>query len=335
MAKTYRAAIVGCGAICSNHVGGIIDAGQTLAALCDIIPERAQAVIDRHGLGDVKIYTDYEEMLSEVRPDAVHICTPHYLHAPMAASALSKGINVLCEKPVGITLGDLRLLRDAAAASTAQFGVCHQNRYEPCMMKLKELTEGRVDCGFASVVWHRDEAYYRSGDWRGRWETEGGGVLINQALHTLDLLQWICGFPDNVVANTSCDLLSDVIEVEDTASAVFGCENGVRYSFFATNSSRSDLPVHLQIRTKDGDIFDVQNEMFCINGRHADTDKRGEFEVGKRVWGVGHSTLICDFYRCLSSGERFPIGIEEGEKVIRLILSVYSSGGRRIGILTT
>lgn len=334
MSRTYRAAIVGCGAICSNHVGGIIDAGQTVAALCDIIPERAQAVIDRHGLKDVKIYTDYEKMLSEVRPDAVHICTPHYLHAPMAVSALDKGINVLCEKPIGISLDDLKQLSDAAARSTAQLGVCHQNRYEPCMLKLKELTDGNVDCGFASVVWHRDEAYYRSGEWRGRWVTEGGGVLINQALHTLDLMQWICGFPAEVVANTSCDLLSDVIEVEDTASAVFCCEDGVRYSFFATNSARSDLPVHLQIRTRDGDIFDVQNEMFCINGSHIDTERRGSLEIGKQVWGVGHSRLICDFYRHLESGERFPIGIEESEKVIRLILSIYSSHGKRINILT-
>lgn len=331
MNSPYRVAVIGCGAICGNHIKAIQYAGQTLCALCDILPERAQAVIEKFGLDRVPIYTDYQALLETERPDAVHICTPHFLHAPMAITVLQKGIHVLCEKPLAISTRQLDELRTAVENSQAQLGVCHQNRYEANMLRLKEMADGRVAGAFGSVVWHRDASYYNSADWRGTWDREGGGVMINQALHTLDLMQWICGFPTHVSAHTSNDCLKGVIEVEDTASAVFECENGARFQFFATTSATASLPVQIRIKLKTGDLIDAQNQQFCFNHEMI-SSKNNAAVVGKSVWGDGHKALIRDFYCHIQNGTRFPIDFYEGEKVIRLILAMYRSNGERVDV---
>lgn len=331
MTTPYRVAVIGCGAISGNHIAAIMNAGQSICALCDILPERAQKMIEKHALKNVSVYTDYQMLLETERPDAVHICAPHYLHAPMTIAALEKNIHVVCEKPLCISVEQLNDLKKAVRNSRAQLGVCHQNRYEANMIRLKELAEGRVAGAFASVVWHRDANYYNSADWRGTWEHEGGGVMINQALHTLDLMQWICGFPTHVVAHTANDSLKGVIEVEDTASAVFECENGVRFNFFATNAATASLPVQIQIKLNTGDMIDAQNKQFCFNHEMISTQNNAPV-VGKSVWGDGHKALILDFYKHVSLNKPFPIGFEEGEKVIRLILSMYRSNGERVAI---
>ena len=327
-----RVAVIGCGAICGNHIKAIQDAGQILCALCDVDESRAERMIEKYGLENVKIYTDYQVMLELEKPHAVHICTPHYLHAPMTVEALRRNIHVLCEKPLCISIEELDALRYAVQNSKAQLGVCHQNRYEPNMIRLKELSGGQIKAGFGSVVWHRDETYYHSAEWRGTWAREGGGVMINQALHTLDLMQWICGFPKNVIAHTHNDLLQGVIEVEDTATACFECENGLRFNFFATNTGASDLPVQIQIKLTNGDMIDVQNDQFCLN--HQLFGRADETKVqGKKVWGAGHKALIEDFYDCIANQKHFAIDIEEAGKVIRMILSMYASNGKNIEII--
>ncbi len=332
MASLLKVAVVGCGAISGNHIRGIQAAGQEICALCDIDLENAKSKAETYGLESVRFYTDYESMLNCERLDAVHICTPHHLHAPMVIAALERNVHVLCEKPLCISLEQLRDVQAAANRSEAQLGVCHQNRYLPNMIRLKELCRGRVKSGFGSVIWHRDEAYYRSAQWRGTLEQEGGGVLINQALHTLDLMQWICGFPESVIAHTHNDLLQGVIEVEDTATACFACGNDVRYQFFATNSASADLPIQIQIKLDDGSVLEAQRDWLCLNGQPIETAKESEVD-GKAVWGVGHRGLISDFYDCIQTGRRFELDAEEAGKVIRLILAVYASNGRKTDIL--
>ena len=327
----YRVAVVGCGAISGNHIAAIQHAGQTLCALCDVDPAQAQKKIEKYELTDVPVYTDFLTMLREAHPDAIHICTPHYLHAPMAIAALEQNIHVLCEKPLCISLEQLKDLKKAVHSSHAQLGVCHQNRYEPNMLRLKELASDNVAAAFGSVVWKRGSDYYNSAAWRGTWDQEGGGVMINQALHTLDLMQWICGFPTHVTAHTSNDLLQGVIEVEDTAVGCFECENGVRFNFFATNTATASLPVQIQIKLNTGDMIDAQNEQFCFNHELLNSQTQAD-TLGKRVWGNGHKTLIGEFYKHVSEGKPFPIGFDEAEKVIRLILSMYASKGNRIAI---
>ena len=136
-------------------------------------------------------------MLDAEHPDIVHVCTPHHLHAPMAIECLRRGVHVLLEKPVATTVADGEAVVRAAEASTATVGVCFQNRFNPTVRAIRDLldagTLGDLLGGRAAVTWFRDESYYEARPWRGRWAESGGGVLINQAIHTLDLLQWFLG----------------------------------------------------------------------------------------------------------------------------------------------
>jgi predicted dehydrogenase len=332
MKTTKRIALIGCGAISENHIKGILAAGYELCALCDAVPVKAEKAIEKYALSGVRVYTDYREMLELEKPFAVHICTPHYLHAEMCVAALEKNIHVLCEKPICISLEQLEDVHRAAEKSQAQLGVCHQNRYEPNMRRLYEMTRGGVRGGFGNVVWKRDAAYYNSGEWRGTWDKEGGGVMINQALHTLDIMQWVCGMPKYVTAHVATDHLSDVMETEDTAMARFTCEDGTVFHFFATVAAETDLPVLMRIRLASGETVEAENDLFACNNALAPTPDRGE-SVGKREWGAGHRELIADFYRCAETNAPFPIDLSEGEKAVRLILSMYRSRGERVEII--
>ncbi len=327
---TRKIAVVGCGAISATHVLALKAAGLEISALCDILPERARALSDKFEL-DAEIYTDYNELLQKARPYAVHICTPHYLHAPMCAQALRRDINVLCEKPLCISAAELDMLISLQKESRAALGVCHQNRYEPNMIKLRELASAGVRGGMGIVNWKRDKSYYRSGEWRGKKATEGGGVMINQALHTLDLLQWICGMPDYVTAHLSNDRLSGVIEVEDTAAALFETENGRSFQFYATTSGSADFPAQIQIVTQDGKLYYADSHRLCGPCGQMQSVDTGA-GVGKKEWGARHSALIADFYQKIGAGQPFPIDAAEAGRVLRLIFAMYLSDGRKIPV---
>lgn len=333
MKKQMRIALVGCGGISSNHISGILEAGGTLCALCDVEPVRAEKKITRHALSDVAVYTDYSEMLKKEKPDVVHICTPHDLHAPMAIEALEQNIHVLCEKPLCISMEQLEALRVAEKNSKAQLGVCHQNRWKSSMVELKRLAAEGLRGAFGSVVWERDADYYRADAWRGTWEHEGGGVMINQAIHTLDLLQWICGMPIQVISEVGNWTHQDVIEVEDTASARFVCENGLVINFFATTSAGVSMPISVQVMLADKTKITAQNDFLVVGEQLIPLSSKRKAPLGKEVWGSEHAALIEHFYHCVSEGEHFPIDVEEGGRVIRLILSMYRSHGKQIEIL--
>ena len=329
--ELFRVALVGCGVISPIHIGAILKTGQHIVALCDVIPERAEKLAEENGLSDVALFTDYEKMLDTVRPDIVHICTPHDLHAPMTVAALNRGIHVLCEKPLAISEEQLREIIEAERKSTATLGVCHQNRYEPNMQTLKKTVQKTPLGGYANVVWDRDAAYYASGAWRGTKAHEGGGVLINQALHTLDLMQWIFGMPKAVTAHLSNDFHRGQIEVEDTAVCTFEGENGVRWQFFATTAGTANFPIQICVRLSTGELVEVQPHQFTVD--HALLSGEDDVGEGKWVWGCGHNVLIADFYDCIRSNRRFWIDGKEGAKVVRLILAAYRSGDDRVPII--
>ncbi len=327
----FRVALVGCGAISKNHLKAVLAAKQTVAALCDINPDRARKLADAYSLGDIPIFADFDAMLETVPLDIVHICTPHNLHASMTVRALNRGIHVLCEKPLAISEEELQAVLDAERKSRAFLGVCHQNRYEPNMRKLKEITVSDPPVGgYANVVWRRDAAYYASGSWRGTKEKEGGGALINQALHTLDLMQWLFGMPNAVVAHVFNDYHRQITEVEDFASGTFEGEGSVCWQFLATTAGAGDFPIQLNLRLKSGKLLEVQNHQFMVNHRFLSGDD--DTGMGKWVWGDGHRALIADFYDHLERNVPFEINGEEGAKVVRMILACYRSGGGRVTI---
>lgn len=318
-----KSAIIGLGVIGKVHYDVLKSQDADIVALCDI----DESVLQKYD--GVKKYTDYKTMLDCEDIDVVHICTPHYLHADMAIYALNKNINALCEKPLCIKVEDIDRIIDAESKSKAMLGVCLQNRYNKSSQYVKQLLSGKkVDFAFGNVSWHRDKAYYQSGEWRGKWATEGGGVMINQAIHTLDLMQWICGAPKSVCANTYNYSLKDVIEVEDTAIALF--KGDTDFEFFATNTAKTDLPIEIRFMSG-GDIITLYPDEVLINGEVVDIDK-GMNWYGKNSYGNGHEKLIRHFYDCVKNGEKFWIDAKESSACVRQVLATYKSHGKEVEI---
>lgn len=317
-----KAAVIGYGVIGKHHTAILREMG-ILAAVCDV---RREVLAE---LSDVELYDNYVEMLDTLHPDTVHICTPHYLHAEMVIEALARDINVLCEKPLCIRSEDIPRILEAEKKSKGILGVCHQNRYNPANLYVKEFIKDKeIQGAVGQVSWKRDGKYYASGEWRGRWDTEGGGVLINQALHTLDLMQWFCGMPETLSASVSNLTLDGKIEVEDTAAI---CAKGeVGFNFYASNGSSSDMPVEITLK--------IDGKALKLMPKYVVTDDEvirfgGARPKGiKTCYGSGHKALIEDFYSCIGEGRHFPIDGEEGAKVIRLILAAYASGGKSVKI---
>lgn len=317
-----RVAVIGLGGMGRAHAR-ILEERGTLFAVCDIDADKLTPY------ENVARETDYLRLLDDLKPDAVHICTPHHLHAEMVVAALKRNIHVLCEKPLCIKREEIDEILRAEKASEAQLGVCLQNRYNPANRFAKEYLKNKtVSCGVAHVAWNRDAAYYASADWRGKRATEGGGVLINQALHTLDLLGWFAGFPESVTASVTNLTLQDVIEVEDSAM-ILG-DGKAKLSFFATNGAGRDMPVEITLKTNAGTVKILPRAVLAEGELHS-------FEQldpinGKACYGNSHGTLIADFYDCISAGKHFPIDGEEGSRVIRLVLASYESRGARVPV---
>ncbi|MBQ8173975.1 MAG: Gfo/Idh/MocA family oxidoreductase [Clostridia bacterium] len=323
-----KAAIIGLGCISVLHRPAIALAGGELVAVCD----NDKAKLDRFAAkgGKATMYTDYRDMLAREQLDVVHICTPHYLHAEMIIDALRAGCNVLCEKPLCIREEDIDRILAAEAESGRQLAVCHQNRYNQSSVEaLRLISESPAVSGFGYVVWNRDAAYYASGDWRGKWDTEGGGVMINQALHTLDLMLLLMGDPDTVQATCENRRLSGVIEVEDTASALFRYADGRMFNFYASNANAADFPVEMVLRTADKRTLTLTGATLAVDGEAA-SFSHGKIEGGKSEWGNGHEALISDFYSCIRENRPFPINGKEGARVVRAILGMYRSNSEEI-----
>ena len=321
---SLKIAIVGLGVISSVHAAALREQGKEIFAVCDVDEARM------HAYPNALHFTDYETMLAEARPDVVHICTPHYLHAPMILSALEKNIHVLCEKPLCIRREDVARILEAEARSKAHLGVCQQNRYKKTNAFVKNyLSQKSGGIGYGTVVWERSDAYYRSGAWRGKWETEGGGALINQALHTMDILQGMLGMPESVTALTANIHNESAVEVEDSATCLFEGKSA-KLSLLATTGAGNDFPVEIVLQVEGESIRIVDDTVF-INGKRVDFEEEAQ-AFGKSCYGIGHTPLIADFYDCIESGRPFPINGAEAAKVVRMILACYESKGKKISI---
>ncbi|GAB3280068.1 Gfo/Idh/MocA family oxidoreductase [Sinomonas notoginsengisoli] len=293
-------------------------------------PRRREAAAEAHHAPG---YASVGELLARGGVDVVHLCTPHSEHAPAALEALEAGVHVLTEKPLAHTLADAERLTEAAdaawLASGTQLGVCFQNRYNAPVVAMRDLLEGgtlgAVTGAEATVMWHRPAAYYAARPWRGTWAGSGGGLLMNQAIHTLDLLQWLVGPARLVDGRASARALGNVIEVEDTADMVLEHAGGQRSVFFATNANGVNAPVTLDIQTEAGEL----SLRGALTVRHGDgrvevVEEAGVLVGERSYWGASHQLLIADFYRCLRARERFWIGAEEGAQTLRLIKDVYA-----------
>jgi UDP-N-acetyl-2-amino-2-deoxyglucuronate dehydrogenase len=321
------AAVIGCGDVSSVHFGALATMDDArLVAVCDTDPGRLEAAAAAHG---VPGYANHLDLLEKVRPGVVHICTPHNLHASIAADCLERGVNVIVEKPLAHTQEAGRRLIEAAEGSPAKIAVCFQNRYNATSQAMRKMLDdgglGRVLGASATVMWHRSGDYYRDRPWRGTWAEGGGGLMMNQAIHTVDLVQWLVGDVAKVEGRAATRSLGGVIEVEDTAEFVAEHENGARSVFYATLANAVNAPVTLDIVTEAATL--------SLRGDLTVNYTDGSVEVipervletgGRSYWGVSHELLIKDFYARLDDPSPFWINPAEAGKSLRIVKDIYA-----------
>ncbi|UQZ36624.1 gfo/Idh/MocA family oxidoreductase [Paenibacillus sp. PK3_47] len=330
---TLGAAIIGCGAIYSLHAKAIAGMeGVRLMAVADTDHAAAERAAREYTCEAVK---DYRELLDRDDIQVIHLCTPHDLHARMGIEFLRAGKHVLTEKPMAHDMPSARQFLEAAQHSTSQLGIVFQNRYNDASIRIKETIDsgilGALHCMKGIVTWHRSEAYYTDSSWRGKWSTEGGGVLINQAIHTLDLLQWFGGELASVQGSVTTDALDRVIEVEDTAHACLNFKNKVRGLFYATNAYLVNSPVELELVFEKGALHQRRDRLYLWKDGQ-ETLLCEPYEVssnGKAYWGSGHQKLIRDYYNHLRDGKKFWLDGAEGIKALQMIEAIYSSSAGR------
>jgi len=314
--------VVGYGAIGPIHASAL--AGMTNArfyGICDISAQKRALCLKKYAEKGMilKEYDDFDKMLQDENIHCIHICTPHYLHFEMIKKALAAGKDVVTEKPVTRTKEEYEQLLVMDGAE--KVCVVLQNRLNPGIVKFKEIIEsgelGAVKSVRALLTWHRDRAYYENSDWRGRWDTEGGGLLINQAIHTLDYFRYLIGDIVSVKANMSTYSLEDIIQVEDTLSAYLEFANGVKGIFFATNAYAQNSSPLFEVAFEKG-IVRYEDLKLIMNGQVLAEDVAAT--EGKAYWGSGHAGLFKRFYE-----DQQYFNVYDVKNTMETVFAIYES----------
>lgn len=328
-----RTGIVGCRNIAGMHITSLQSLEQVeIKAIADIESERVEKCVRNYQLKNVHRYSTLEEMLEKEELDVLHICTPHYLHVSMAMLALKKGIHVFMEKPPAITRGEFELLCEEQKRQQKEIGICFQNRYNETSREIQRVLSqgilGQVKGARAFVTWNREVPYYKESGWRGTWEKEGGGVLINQSIHTLDLLVQFLGEPEMAESSFCNHHLKGVIDVEDTMEAFIKL-GGIPVCFYATTAYCEDAPVRIDVVCEEGCIKMEGNQLLIQqkNGMKQwfDFEKIQKQETGKTYWGNSHCACIQDFYQCLEIGREFGNNLKSVRNIMKLTMGLYDS----------
>lgn len=243
--EKVRMGVIGVGNMGSGHTDSLFNGkveNMELKAVCDINPARLEWVKEKFGDG-IALFDKAEDLMDSGLVDAVIIATPHYFHPPLAVAAFQRGLHVMCEKPAGVYTKQVREMNAAAKASGKKFGMMFNQRTNPCFGKMRAMVQGGElgpirRTNWLITDWYRSQAYYNSGGWRATWAGEGGGVLLNQCPHNLDLWQWIAGMPNRVRAFVHEGKWHN-IEVEDDVTAYVEYANGATGVFI---TSTADSP---------------------------------------------------------------------------------------------
>ena len=284
--------IIGCGAISSVHIEAVKKCENAcLYGICDIDASKKECA---ESLG-VKFFESFDDVLSDKAVDAVHICTPHYLHFEMIKKALNCGKKVVCEKPCVIKKTEFDQLKGLDGIEKVCFVM--QNRLNRSICELKNIINNKVFGEITGIngilTWNRTKEYYEKSDWRGKWATEGGGVLINQAIHTLDLMSYLAGDIESAKTSMANLSLTDSIEVEDTCVSYLKFKSGINGVFFATNANSENDDAQVTVYFEKGVAKCVMGKLF-VNGQEICANEKAV--IGKDHWGSRHEKLISDFY---------------------------------------
>lgn len=334
MEPALRFAIAGCGVIAPTHARCIDELPDAkLVAVCDIVPEKARRLADTYC---VDAYTDYNEMFARDDIDVVCVLTPSGLHAQLGIAAAKAGKHVIVEKPIDVTLEKADALIDACQKAGVKLCSISQHRFDPAVMALKQAVLegklGRLNFGGSHTKWWRAQSYYDSGDWRGTWALDGGGALINQSIHYVDLLQYIMGPVEEVHAYTGT-LAHERIEVEDVAVAAVKFRSGAVGLLEGSTLAYPGFCARLDIYGSEGSVIienDQVKEWHLRSGEPCPVEAEPFGFIGGTssadIWHHSHRWQIQDMIDAIRS-DREPLcnGIE-GRKPLEIVLAVYESG---------
>ncbi|MDR3270738.1 MAG: Gfo/Idh/MocA family oxidoreductase [Peptococcaceae bacterium] len=328
-----RMAIIGCGRIARKHAEAITALPEAeLTALCDIAPVRLQEFAAQYPI-QARAYADYHELVHQPDIDLVTIATPSGLHAEIGIAAAQAGKHVLVEKPMAMTLESADRLIAACRQAGVQLGVIHQNRFNKSVQLLRQALEqgrfGRLTHGQATVRWNRDDAYYEQAPWRGT-KLQDGGVLMNQSIHNIDLLQWMFGPVTSVFGYTAQHLRK--IEMEDVGIAVLRFANGALgvIEAAATIYPRN-IEETLNVFGENGSVIIggiAVNRIATWEFPDAETEQQQIFASQANdppdVYGFGHRLLFLDMIQAIRENRSPAIPGEEGRKALEIILAIYA-----------
>lgn len=295
-----RSAIIGLGDIAGVHMPAILENPLAmLCAVCDIDESRRAVLPD-----GVPFYKDYEEMLAKEKPDVVHICLPHYLHYPVAQAVMKHGCAIFAEKPLALNAEEALQYAEEAKRYDHPICLCLQNRFNNTSEKMTELLQsgvyGRILGLYGNMTWTRSLAYYQAKPWRASMKLAGGGCMINQAIHTLDLLQYFAQSPIEQIRGSIAHLQDFDVEVEDTAHARIRFQNGAVGFFAATIANYNDHNVEIIVTCEKAELILRNKALFCSqNGQLTELARDDEAFAGKACYGNSHAKLIDLFYRSL------------------------------------
>jgi UDP-N-acetyl-2-amino-2-deoxyglucuronate dehydrogenase len=350
---TVRFAVVGCGVIGRLHAE-VLAAGEDTAVsvLVDVEASAAEELAQRLDPAP-PVTTSLDEALARDDVDAVAICVPSGAHAQVAVAALESGRHVVVEKPVDVTIAAAAPI--AAAAAAAPEGtvvtVISQHRFDPASVAVRDAITagrfGRITSAVATVSWWRSQGYYDSGAWRGTWELDGGGALMNQGVHTVDLLLWFLGTPVEVMALTGL-LAHERVEVEDTVAAVVRFESGALATLHATTAAYPGLSVRLQVLGDAGSaVIDDDRLRYFHSKELASAEAAGDAGVsadpGDRSdqtalvlpvdeetdphgpMFIGHARQYRDIVEAIRTGRRPGVTLDDALLALATVRAVYES----------
>jgi len=342
-------ALIGCGKVGQTHAQALATLEESrFVAVFHPAAERAREFAARYG---VRAYTSLEALLADRDVQAVSICTPHWTHPELTVACVEAGRHVLVEKPMAVDLKSCDRMIEAASRAGVKLGVISQRRFYEPVLRVKQAVEqgkiGRPILGVVTVLGWRDEAYYQLDRWRGKWATEGGGVMVTQTTHQLDLFQWFMG-PIEEVFGYWDNFNHPYIEVEDTAVAVVRFRNGALGSIVLSNSQKPGFYAKIHVHGDSGASVGVQtdsgsplifgvpqtvlppiNDIWTVPGeehllaqwQEEDTLRCGQIDI----MSYYHKLQIQDFLQAILEDRAPAVDGREGRKTVELFTAIYRS----------
>ncbi len=332
-------ALIGCGRIAVNHLKAAVNNKLEIVAVCDILPEKMEELLEKQGLtNDTNIlrYVDYKQMLAEhPEIELISIATESGIHAEIALHCIENKVNVIIEKPMAMSIEDADKIIAAAEKYNVKVSACHQNRFNVAIQKMRNAVEagrfGKLSHGSIHVRWNRNKGYYDQASWRGTWEQDGG-ALMNQCIHGIDLLRWMMGDEIVSVYGKTKQQFHHYLEAEDLGMAVVTFKNGAIGTIEGTtNVYPKNLEETLYLFGENGtvkiggtstnniDVWDFADET------DADTQNKGLKEETSNVYGNGHTSLFADVIDAIRNDRQPYVDAVAGRNALELVLAIYKS----------